>query len=228
MTGSADTPSTRGRAHDEARAAFVARLTAGATHEVRNILAIVKESAGLVEDLVRAAGGDGAADPDKVLWALGRIQLQVTRGTELSTSLNRVMHGLDRAEEAVALNEAVAHSGLLSRRHARQVGRRIELEAGPDALAVTTNALDLYRALVAVMEWAVGRVPEGGALVVRPESREGCPAIALRADPPAALAEPAPAGDEGPREAMSAVGAELEPDGDRLLLLFPGAEAGRR
>ena len=34
-------------------AAFLSAMTASTTHEARNVLAIIKESAGLVEDLVQ-------------------------------------------------------------------------------------------------------------------------------------------------------------------------------
>lgn len=37
-------------------AAFLSAMTASATHEVRNVLAIIKESAGLVDDLIQVYG----------------------------------------------------------------------------------------------------------------------------------------------------------------------------
>lgn len=191
---------------DGGRAAFLARLTAGATHEIRNVLAIVKESAGLVQDLVDA--GTGASRGDKVGWALERIQLQVTRGTELSTALNRVMHGLDHETEMVELAEAVQHAGLLSRRFAHQNRRKLELEPGPDGVTVTTNALDLYMALVATLEWCLARVPEGETVVVGPEQRDGA-AVRFRAAG-SGFGEVAIEADEPPARAAARVGGRLE------------------
>jgi len=34
------------------KAAFMGRITASATHDMKNVLAIIKESAGLMEDLI--------------------------------------------------------------------------------------------------------------------------------------------------------------------------------
>jgi signal transduction histidine kinase len=168
-------------ARGEKRAAFIARITAAATHEFRNILAIVKESSGLVDDLVVAAGS-GPPNREKVSWALDRIRLQVTRGSDLSTSLNRVMHGLDRPEEDVSLADAIRHAGLLAQRFARQQRRQIRVEEG-DAGTVVTNVLDLFRGLVAVMEWCVEQAAEDGHVVVAPDPRQGHPAVRFRLEP---------------------------------------------
>ena len=40
------------------------RLLASATHDMRNVLAVIRESAGLAQDMVQlAAGADKSADP---------------------------------------------------------------------------------------------------------------------------------------------------------------------
>ncbi|MEJ2186150.1 MAG: hypothetical protein P8Z36_09465 [Gemmatimonadota bacterium] len=169
------------RALEASRAAFVARLTAAATHELRNVLAIVKESAGLVQDLrAMGASADGRADA-----ALGRIEAQVGRGAELLTSLNRLAHGLDRDEESVDLAEAARHVTVLCRRYARQWERSVEAR-GEGAVLARANALDVYRALVAGVEWCVEVVPEGGTVVVRAESVDGNPTVRLAGELPVA------------------------------------------
>lgn len=166
------------RGPEASRAAFVARLTAGATHEMRNVLAIVKESAGLVQDLLAM----GASADDRADAALARIEAQVGRGAELLTSLNRLAHGLDRDEEAVDLGEALAHATVLCRRYARQRDRALDVQGGATVM-VTANALDVYRALVAGMEWCVSVVPEGGKVVARAELADGVPAVRLAGGP---------------------------------------------
>lgn len=171
------------RAPEASRAAFVARLTAAATHELRNVLAIVKESAGLVQDLLAmGAPADGRADA-----ALGRIEGQVGRGAELLTSLNRLAHGLDRDEESVDLADAAMHVAVLCRRYARQRERSVEAR-GEVAVPARANALDVYRALVAAVEWGVEAVPESGTVVVRAEVVGGAPAVRVAGEMPVANA----------------------------------------
>lgn len=210
---------------DAARAAFIARVTAGATHELRNFLAIVKESAGLVGDLVQAAGPGRAANPEKVEWALDRIRLQVRRGTDLTDSLNRVMHGLDHPTEIVELGTALEHATLLAQRFARRSQCRIRYEEGA-ALTVSVNALDLYMALMAVMEWCVGRLPPDGEVVARPEAREGRPAVGFATDPAgAALADLEDDDRRGLDAAAAPLPATIEVAGDSIFLVFTVEES---
>jgi C4-dicarboxylate-specific signal transduction histidine kinase len=201
---------------DAERAAFIARLTAGATHELRNFFAIVKESAGLVGDLVEVAG-DRPASAEKVDWALERIRLQIERGTQLTDSLNRVMHGLDHPTETVELGTAVRHAGLLAQRFARRRECEIRVEEGPE-VSVTVNALDLFRTLVELMEWCVDRLPPQSVLAVRPEAADG-PAVRFTPEP-----EPLRALEEAESQSLDTIvepvaGRVTYADGALLLLL---------
>jgi len=208
-----------GPSRDAERAAFIARVTAGATHELRNYLAIVKESAGLVGDLLQATAERGPA-PEKMEWALDRIQLQVRRGTDLTDALNRVMHGLDHPTETVALGAAVGHATLLAQRFARRSQCRLRSEEGSE-VDVTVNVLDLYRVLVELVEWCVERLPEDGEVVMRPASVEARPAVGLETVP----AVPFPELEEDALRRLEAVieplSARLEVAEGSVLLLFP-------
>ena len=79
---------------DNREAAFMGKITAAATHEIRNVLAIIQESGGLIEDMIRFYEESGKLKPDHLLRSVERIGLQVNRGAELMTALNRVAHGL--------------------------------------------------------------------------------------------------------------------------------------
>ena len=46
-------------------AAFLSEVTAGATHELRNVLAIIKESGGLIGDLVRLHPNGESLDQER-------------------------------------------------------------------------------------------------------------------------------------------------------------------
>lgn len=214
-------------ARSAARSAFLARVTAGATHELRNVLAIVKESAGLVGDLVDAAGRGRTPDPSKIDWALDRIRLQVARGAELSTALNRVMHGLDEPEGRVELEPAVEHAVLLARRFARRHECEIEHVPGAD-LAVTCSALDLSMALVGLLEWCAERLPPSSTVAVRVESTDDGPAVRFDPEPAGVTfgdVEPEP----GRRlnDLMAWIPATIhEPGGTTLILRFSRSGAG--
>ena len=75
--------------------AFCGYIVAGATHELRNVLAVIKEYSGLLEDI--ASGGPQAlADRhERIERALDSISGQLLRGQEHLGRLNRFAHCAD-------------------------------------------------------------------------------------------------------------------------------------
>ena len=59
---------------------LMGRITAGMTHEIKNVLAIIKESSGLLQDILRLSKGRKAPDPEQINKVALRIQAQVARG----------------------------------------------------------------------------------------------------------------------------------------------------
>jgi C4-dicarboxylate-specific signal transduction histidine kinase len=147
-------------------AAFLAAMTASATHEVRNVLAIIKESAGLVDDLIQVYGTRGSLDPEKVQKALERIAVQVRRGADLLTNLNRLAHTLDQDLTTVEMNQEVAQLVFLSQRFARQKGLQLEVETGREEQLLVLNALHLHMVLSRAMAFCLEGLPEGRTVKV--------------------------------------------------------------
>ena len=75
--------------------AFMGKITAGITHEMNNVLATIKESGGLMEDIFALCRDQQIPHQDKFTRSLTTIKEQVKRGVELSTRLNRFAHSMD-------------------------------------------------------------------------------------------------------------------------------------
>lgn len=147
-------------------AAFLAAMTGSATHEVRNVLAIIKESAGLMEDLILMAARRGPIDQDKVQRAVSRIEDQVKRGADLLTNLNRLTHTLDQELALVEMNEEVERAVFLSQRFARKNGHEMLFAKGPDGCEVYLNPFLLQMALSVALERCIEELPEGSTITV--------------------------------------------------------------
>ena len=74
---------------------FFGQVSASFTHEMQNVLAIIRESSGLLEDLFAFAGPKDWAHLEKFNRSLQGIQNQVSRGLELMKRLNRFAHAPD-------------------------------------------------------------------------------------------------------------------------------------
>lgn len=205
-------------------AAFIGKITAGATHEIRNVLAIIKESAGLIDDLMQASVTRGPLDGDRVFKATQRIDAQVARGAELITSLNRLAHSLDRERQVIDFDEEIRQVVFLSQRFARRKSQTVAALPGEGSPALTANSLAVQMALFAVLELCMEVLPEGAAVEARAraEGTRPCVEVTSKLDGlPAAV--PASGADwERARSQVGDVGASLEATGagNTVLLSF--------
>lgn len=153
---------------EDREAEFIGRITAAATHELRNILAIVKESAGLIADIVSPSDRLGSPQPERIMRAIGRIEAQVKRGSESLTSLSQFAHSLDHAEDEIDLEEAARQLPFLCQAVAKKGGHHVQAQPGDQDLTVVVNLLRLQMALYAAVECCLEQLPEGGTLNIRP------------------------------------------------------------
>lgn len=214
-----------------AEAAFLARMTASTTHELRNVLAVVKESAGLVEDLTLAFQQSKPVNPDKMLNAARRIDAQVARAADLLTSLNRLAHGLDHLEEPLDLGQHARHVVFLCQRFARLRRLRLDLDADQAERTVRANALRLLMLLSAAIDCCIEQLPEEGVVGIGVAGTDDRPSLRFTASADGAplLASPdAAAGWQRLTALAAGLGvavATAEP-GFAFRLDFPAAAAG--
>ena len=168
----------KGSQHPEA--AFLATMTASATHEVRNVLAIIKESAGLIEDMISLFVKKGTLDDQKISRAVERIDAQVKRGADLLTNLNRLSHTLDSDHAVLELGAEVEQVVFLSQRFARRRGHRIVVDPPEGGARVSVHPLHLHMALFAAVECCMDELPEGATITISVGSGDGRPAVEVR------------------------------------------------
>lgn len=205
-------------------AAFIGKITAGATHEIRNVLAIIKESAGLVEDLLHASTSRGPLDRTRVLDALGRIESQVARGAEIATQLNRVAHASDHELASIDLDEEVRRVAFHAQRPARRKSQTVRAVDGEAPTSFQTRPLRTQMAIYAAVEACLERFGEGAVIEVRTGGSRDRPSVRLTVSADDA-APPDATEWSGLRRALADLGVSLEeaPAGDGLTLLFePG------
>ncbi|MGE5237622.1 MAG: hypothetical protein ACM3ON_02330 [Chloroflexota bacterium] len=106
--------------------AFVGRVVASFTHELKNHLAIVKESAGLQQDLITFGGAKAKVDPKELLKFLKSVDEEVQRTLTFVSFLNRYAHRMDAEMSVFSVNEVLDELIALTERLARQ--RRITVQ----------------------------------------------------------------------------------------------------
>jgi signal transduction histidine kinase len=164
--------------------AFFGKIAAGVTHEIRNVLAIINESNGLMSDLLTMAKDSPFPNKDRFLRSILKIEAQVRRGVEITGKFNRFAHSVDNPIAKVDLNEIVEQSVALARRFAGL--KNIELRAsisGRPVLLVTSPFL-LQMVLTGVVEAGITYLPAGGAIAFEIDSDRERPTVIVNFDIP--------------------------------------------
>jgi len=216
---------------DSRRVEFVARVTADMAHELRNVLAIVKETAGLIGDLT-TLDTSNSPDHDKIMNLVARVQRQADRGAKLTDVVHQVVRSCEDPGLPTELNQAAAHVAVMSCRQARKKRQSVQVTPCDDELHVLGRRLGVYVALHAATECCLGLLPESAVLAVnlRPPT-DGAPVdlmgslggIAVRIQPTRT-----PSWDSV-RDAVADIGASLQAgNGNRILrIVFPLTSAGQ-
>ena len=152
--------------------AFMGKITAGVTHEMKNVLAIIRESAGLMEDLLSLAKGDAFPAREKFLKIISGIGVQVTRGVELSNALNQFAHGPDQPFATVDMNRLIDQLVFLCQRFA--LSKRLSLKhvAHDQPVIFRCEVLKAQMTIFRGIDLLLNVADPGAILTIRPIARE--------------------------------------------------------
>ncbi|WP_022663592.1 hypothetical protein [Desulfospira joergensenii] len=136
---------------------FMGKVTASVTHEIQNVLAVIKESAGLMEDLTlmmnRNEGVPGMEE--KLASCLDTIKKQAYRGVSLTSNLNAFAHSPDNPVSTFNPVETIQKLLGISERIFKLKGTTISF-SGPDSVAsLTTDPLVFQMLIFSCLEFLV-------------------------------------------------------------------------
>ena len=160
--------------------AFFGRLTASVSHEINNVLAIINELSGLLDDVLKGSGEDCGKQIDRLTKASGGIQKQVQRGKGIIQRLNRFAHSVDEwvstFDVKVALKDVVDNA----RRFAYRKGVSLEADLSGDGVSITSSLFFTQLAVFACIESVVDITRSGGTVTVTCLNEDECVKICIR------------------------------------------------
>jgi signal transduction histidine kinase len=89
----------------ERKLAFFGSISASLSHELRNVITIISEVSGLMEDIAGLAARGKKLDPDRIRTLCGKIGDQARRGEALLDRMNRFSHNADGRRMQADLKE---------------------------------------------------------------------------------------------------------------------------
>ena len=135
---------------------FFGKVSASISHEIKNVLAVMSESAGLIEDLCLLHLKKGAAlDVGRLQSLSERIRRQVGRADEIVKNMNRFAHSVDERVSTIDLRENVQLLVTLSRRLAAMREVSVESFPGEQRIDLTTSPFLLLCLLWSCLDFAM-------------------------------------------------------------------------
>ncbi len=126
---------------------FWGRMSASATHEIKNSLAIINENAGLLEDLALIAEKGLPLATERVKDISHRLAKQVQRADRILKKLNHLSHSVDLAREMIDLEKTTRFVLDLAGRIVEMQGVVVKIRSPISPLVVDTNRFYLQNAI---------------------------------------------------------------------------------
>lgn len=151
-----------GRRRGECEIRFMGRITAGITHEMRNVLAVIRESAGLIQDLMEKC--QDVPNRERLERALNTIQDQVEKGTRVASRLNSFAHSPDELWKDVDLVDVIDEICILLNRKAKHAGAWLVFQPHERVIQIRTDPFYLRMVICAAVEYLLGKIEPGRAV----------------------------------------------------------------
>ena len=118
---------------------FFGKMSASVSHEIKNALAIINESAGLLEDFTLLAERGRPIDPERLKLLAQSVMKQVHRADGLVKNMNRFAHSADDPMKSIDLGEMLELVVSLAQRLAAMREARLDLVLPDHPVMVATD-----------------------------------------------------------------------------------------
>lgn len=157
--------------------AFFGKIAAGVTHELKNVLAVINESNGLMADVLAMVKDNRIAYREKFERSIKKIEEQIGRGVEITTRFNRFAHSIDYPCADIDLNTIVTQTVSLAQRFAAL--QNVDLKAAPGnrPILLFTSAFRVQMALTRAIEAFIRCMSGSGSILVGVRDDPGPPGL---------------------------------------------------
>jgi hypothetical protein len=129
----------------------VQSLLASSTHDMRNVLAVIRESTGLVQDILRF--GDDLPNKERLLQALDEVQKQISKGALLTESVDCLAQNSTEHEASTCDGNKIAQAFCcMIARHAKAAHICCTATTAAQPVWINQHALTVLQSLLALFE----------------------------------------------------------------------------
>lgn len=157
---------------------FIGKILAAFTHEIKNYISIIKESAGLMGDMIKL-GKKSRNEPGEYLEIIHSIEEQIEKTNDLFRYLNRFSHRMDTEISSFNVNETLEELIALLTRFANQRKISLEKEFQKDIPSMNNNPSMLQFLVFHFLEEKLARLDKNSRLIIKTESANGSTVIRI-------------------------------------------------
>ncbi len=148
------------------------RIAASVSHELKNVLAIINENAGLLEDMIFMSEKGMPFDPVRLKLLAETISGQVYRGSDILRNLNRFAHTTDDPVKMIDVGETVSLMTALCDRFAVMRNVSLNITSPEQAVVVNTHVFIAETLIYRCLKFAIDGLSKGHRIEIRTEKKE--------------------------------------------------------
>jgi C4-dicarboxylate-specific signal transduction histidine kinase len=201
---------------------FFSKMSASISHDIKNVLAVINENAGLLDDLCLMVARGKPLDPGRVKRLAGDIQEQVRRGDQIVATMNKFAHSADSESMPIELGALLDLLAALSQRSASMRGVRLEIQRPAAHVSVTTSPFVLLNLLWICMDYALTALGAQKTLEIAAEkTNEGARLCFRKLPEMGTAARPFPAEPENLLTGVLNAQIRLDSDSKEVIISLP-------
>ena len=202
---------------------FFGKINASISHEIKNVLAVINENAGLMKDMYMMAEKGRPLDHERMSIQVEKILAQIRRADRIVDNMNRFAHSIDKSLAQVDLSECLEFVIVLSERFAAMRGVTLELVPPSGSIEVRTSPFLLENIIYLCLEYAMEKSGEGKNILININKNNGAALIKFSGLASLGKNEDIRFQSEGKKDLISALGASIEEDADKgeVILMLP-------
>ncbi len=205
---------------------FIGKILAGFTHEIKNHLAIVKESAGLMGDMIQI-GKTAENDSSQYLEIIRSIEEQIERAIVHFTYLNRFSHRMDTPLSSFNINDSMEELTALLHRFANQKRISFEKDFRKDLPSINSSPAILQFLVFNFLEDKMSKLDKNSRIIIKTDLING--SVAIRIIPEGNVleteTEKAPCPHEMNDYAINLLRGTISTQGEETVITIPIADA---
>ena len=158
---------------------FFGMMSASISHEFANVLAVINEKAGLLQDLCAMAEKGKPQDPARIKGLAESIQDQIKRANGIVKNMNRFAHSVDEPIKSIDLGQEVLLMAALAGRLATNRGIALTPNIPDAPVNIETMPFNLLTLIWFILDFVMKHADDKKNVDLRVGENQGAPTLTL-------------------------------------------------